>query len=69
MQLEILNKEEVDSFIKSCIDAGSYVESRKGHPPAGSTYEDGTLIERLVNTSWHDIVTRDYVEIKYKGTA
>lgn len=65
MKLEIENKVEVDLFMKQHF--GNYLVSIKGNPPKGSTYSDGTLIERDVNIGWRCMDTGETVDIIYKG--
>lgn len=67
MKLEIINKEEVDEFIKSTVRSGDIAVSIKGKPPAGSTYSDGTPILKDVNRMWVNDRTGQGVFIKYLG--
>lgn len=65
MNLEILNKPEVDAFLYRAAQRQG-ATAIKGDAPEGATYDDGTPIVRPVNIGWEDVETAARIRIQYR---
>lgn len=65
MKLTIKNDEELQAWMNVRRLRGHDIVSVKGKAPAGTTYSDGTPIERPVNVQWKDVVTGEVCDIEY----
>lgn len=66
MELKISNKPALDKWLNERRQMGRDLLSVKGNAPCGSTYSDGTLIERPVNVAWKDVTTGELFAIEYE---
>lgn len=64
MKLKIVNKAELDAWLKS--HQGSCLTSLKGPAPKGATYSDGDPIVRPVNVAWVEGCSGDRFNIRYQ---
>ena len=66
MKLEILNKDELDSWIHQKLSSGFMCAAIKGEAPKGATYSDGEIIINKVNIAWYCEDDGSKIMIEYK---
>lgn len=66
MKLTMVNGEELTRWMNERRGMGRDMRAIKGPAPDGSTYNDGTPIERPVNIAWRDVVSGEVFAIEYE---
>ena len=66
MKLEILNKDELDSWMCEKLRKGFVCSAIKGNAPFGATYSNGELIVNKVNVGWKCEDDGSQIMIEYK---